>query len=416
MADGSVNTSVLPSGAYLPLAGGTLTGALSGTSASFSSTVTATTGTTGAAIKLTGFTNYGVIEDANAVRRIWFENTGSYRTIFDLPASGNAFQFRTSAGTVLLDLTSTGAATFSSTLQTNGNAFILPTLTGGGAGGGLYLGVFPDTQYTKQAILVERYVGGLGNYGRGSLHFCNRDTADANQPTLADSRMVITSGGDLYANQSTFFGNPAGDPASPNTHTFYSSGYFQSSYLMYLRNGATSPTYTYMADWHFSNSSGRWSSGTGQQFLRCRDDQNRLIIYESGNVQNYNNSYGSLSDIKVKENITDASPKLNDLLKVRIVNYNKIGDKTKQIGVIAQELEQIFPSMIEEIQDTIDVEVEKTDENGITLLDNNGNPILENKIEVLETTTKSVKYSVFVPMLIKSIQELEARVKELEAK
>ena len=36
MADGSVNTSVLPSGAYLPLTGGTLTGALSGTSASFS--------------------------------------------------------------------------------------------------------------------------------------------------------------------------------------------------------------------------------------------------------------------------------------------------------------------------------------------------------------------------------------------
>jgi hypothetical protein len=41
MADGSVNTSVLPSGAYLPLTGGTLTGALSGTTATFSSSVTA---------------------------------------------------------------------------------------------------------------------------------------------------------------------------------------------------------------------------------------------------------------------------------------------------------------------------------------------------------------------------------------
>jgi hypothetical protein len=36
MADGSVNTSVLPSGAYLPLSGGTLTGALNGTSLAFS--------------------------------------------------------------------------------------------------------------------------------------------------------------------------------------------------------------------------------------------------------------------------------------------------------------------------------------------------------------------------------------------
>jgi hypothetical protein len=40
MADGSVNTSVSPTGAYLPLSGGTLTGALSGTSATFTGTGT----------------------------------------------------------------------------------------------------------------------------------------------------------------------------------------------------------------------------------------------------------------------------------------------------------------------------------------------------------------------------------------
>lgn len=40
MADGSVNTSVLASGAYLPLAGGTLTGTLNGTSANFTNNVT----------------------------------------------------------------------------------------------------------------------------------------------------------------------------------------------------------------------------------------------------------------------------------------------------------------------------------------------------------------------------------------
>ena len=33
-----------------------------------------------------------------------------------------------------------------------------------------------------------------------------------------------------------------------------------------------------------------------------------------------------------------------------------------------------------------------------------------------ETLYKGVKYSVFVPILIKAIQELEARVKELENK
>ena len=102
-----------------------------------------------------------------------------------------------------LTITSTGAATFSSTIQTNGNVYILPTLTGGGAGGGLYLGVYPDTQYSKQAILVERYKSASGNYGRGSLHFCNRDTADANLPTLADSKMIITSDGNVLIGTGT---------------------------------------------------------------------------------------------------------------------------------------------------------------------------------------------------------------------
>jgi hypothetical protein len=113
---------------------------------------------------------------------------------------------------------------------------------------------------------------------------------------------------------------------------------------------------------------------------------NRLIIWGNGNVVNTNNSYGAISDIKLKENIVDATPKLDKLNQVRIVNYNMIGEEQKQLGVIAQELEQIFPSMVDESPDR----------------DKEGND--------LGTTTKSVKYSVFVPMLIKAIQELKAIV------
>jgi hypothetical protein len=109
-------------------------------------------------------------------------------------------------------------------------------------------------------------------------------------------------------------------------------------------------------------------------------------IYANGNIQNLNNSYGALSDAKLKENIVDATPKLDDLMKVKVRNYNLIGDKTKQIGVVAQELETVFGGLVEESNDT----------------DREGN--------VLGTTTKGVKYSVFVPMLIKAIQELNAKV------
>ena len=116
----------------------------------------------------------------------------------------------------------------------------------------------------------------------------------------------------------------------------------------------------------------------------------RIKIYSNGNIQNSNNSYGQLSDINLKENIVDATPKLDEINQVRVVNFNYIDDvdeetnvPNKQIGVIAQEVEQIFPGMVYECGDT-------------------------------ETPTKSVKYSVFVPMLIKAVQELTQEVQTLK--
>ena len=91
-------------------------------------------------------------------------------------------------------------------------------------------------------------------------------------------------------------------------------------------------------------------------------------------------------------------------MKVKIRNYNLIGDDKKQIGVIAQELEDVFPNMIDESIDFEDKEI--TDEEG---------NVSTEKID-LGTTTKSVKYSVFVPMLIKAIQELKADNDSLKAR
>ena len=121
-----------------------------------------------------------------------------------------------------------------------------------------------------------------------------------------------------------------------------------------------------------------------------------FYVWSNGNVQNINNSYTAISDIKLKENIVDATPKLDDLMKVKIKNYNLIGTDLKQIGVVAQELEDVFPNLIDEHQD------KGKDENG--------------KQIDLETTTKSVKYSVFVPILIKAIQELKAEIEILKNK
>jgi hypothetical protein len=135
-----------------------------------------------------------------------------------------------------------------------------------------------------------------------------------------------------------------------------------------------------------------YTGNTSGWFVRGGDSSfYRFYIYSNGNMANANNSYGAISDAKLKENVTDATPKLEKLNQVRIVNFNIKGDEQKQLGVIAQELEQIFPGMVDESPDR----------------DAEGND--------LGTTTKSVKYSVFVPMLIKAMQEQQAIIEQLKA-
>jgi hypothetical protein len=144
-------------------------------------------------------------------------------------------------------------------------------------------------------------------------------------------------------------------------------------------------------------------NATANRFIDCIGNAtSRFIVYSNGNVVNTNNSYGAISDVKLKESIVDASPKLADLMQVKVRNYNLKADPThKQLGVIAQELETIFPAMVEQSPDT----------ENVTEIDEDGNNIVKNVLT--GTYTKSVKYSVFVPMLIKAIQEQQALITAL---
>ena len=137
------------------------------------------------------------------------------------------------------------------------------------------------------------------------------------------------------------------------------------------------------------------AAGTDFTLFRGVSNSSTIVfnVFGNGNVTNTNNSYAGISDVKLKENIVDATPKLANLMQVKVRNYNLKSDPSfKQIGVIAQELETIFPTLVEETKDS----------------DVKGND--------LGTTTKSVKYSVFVPMLIKAMQEQQAIIESLKAR
>ena len=116
-----------------------------------------------------------------------------------------------------------------------------------------------------------------------------------------------------------------------------------------------------------------------------------ISIYNNGNIQNANNSYGSLSDIKLKENIFDAGSQWDDLKALQVRKYNfKEGQTHTQIGLIAQEVELVSPGLVSESPDR----------------DAEGND--------LGTVTKSVNYSVLYMKAVKALQEAMERIEVLE--
>jgi hypothetical protein len=125
-----------------------------------------------------------------------------------------------------------------------------------------------------------------------------------------------------------------------------------------------------------------------------------LIFHYDGDLE-INGTYTPSSDEKLKENIVDANTTslVSDFQKIRFVNFNMIRDerKLKKLGVIAQNIKEIYPSCV----------VERT------IMDNSSNVIdsyLSVKYEVLY-----LKSCLLVQHLLKENESLKTRVTNLES-
>jgi hypothetical protein len=106
-----------------------------------------------------------------------------------------------------------------------------------------------------------------------------------------------------------------------------------------------------------------------------------------GNWYLYGNGTTSYSsDQRLKKNIESARDGyLEDLCRLRVVKYNwnaSLQSASKEIGLIAQEVEQVFPGLVQD----------------------DANPVTEGD----DTAYKQLKQSVLPFMLLKAIQELKA--------
>jgi hypothetical protein len=111
-------------------------------------------------------------------------------------------------------------------------------------------------------------------------------------------------------------------------------------------------------------------------------NQAKFEVRADGDVLSRTNSFSGFSDARYKDNIAPARDYLDDLRDVEVVTFNWQGSEQKLLGVTAQQIQTIFPSMVAK------------DEDG----------------------TLSVRYSVFVPMLVTAVQSLADQVDDLRSR
>jgi hypothetical protein len=97
----------------------------------------------------------------------------------------------------------------------------------------------------------------------------------------------------------------------------------------------------------------------------------------------YGGTLNAASDRRIKKDIANTSYGLKEILQLRPVDYKLISNNENEIGFIAQELKQVLPTVVNGIEGDLE------------------------KGELL-----SVKYQNLIPVLTKSIQELNAQKNE----
>ena len=145
-------------------------------------------------------------------------------------------------------------------------------------------------------------------------------------------------------------------------------------------------------------------------FLTCVDSSAvRMRLYSDGDLINHDNSYGAISDERIKQDIVDATSQWDDIKALKIRHYKKKDDVVtykdkaqKELGVIAQELEASGMNGLVKPEVTYkdyDADVR----NGI---------VKEGDVK----DYKSVKYSILYMKAIKALQEAQTRIETLETK
>jgi hypothetical protein len=163
---------------------------------------------------------------------------------------------------------------------------------------------------------------------------------------------------------------------------------------MHIKNSTTGTPYGIASQF-----TGASPNNTSQYFYVAYDapaSSTKFVVYSNGNVANVNNSYGAISDVKLKENIVDSGSQWDDIKALRVRKYSMKSDNLdapNQLGVIAQELEDAGMNGL--VFETPDQDFDTKEDLG--------------------TVTKQVNYSILYMKAVKALQEAMDRIETLEA-
>jgi hypothetical protein len=221
-------------------------------------------------------------------------------------------------------------------------------------------------------------------------------------------RMRITSGGYFKASDTgVYFG------ATGLYHEIRNSTNNQSLLVFSTNASQTNDCFAVVADRNTTN-----NTYYAIVYYNDGSDTYRFRVADSGNVTNTNNSYGAISDVKLKQDIVDAASQWDDIKNLRVRKFHWKSDPGGflQMGLVAQEAELVSPGLIDEHPDYEEVEVPVLDDEGNPVLNEDGTPQVTKERNALGTTTKAIKYSVLYMKAVKALQEAMERIETLEAK
>jgi hypothetical protein len=222
MADGSVNTSVLPSGAYLPLTGGTLTGTLNGTTATFSGTVSSIVTSGGTSFRVVNSVNsraWSLVPSTNGAESdlwLYYGGTGT-GTKVSFVNNGNVLIGSTTDSGELLQVNGTSkftgalsgtSATFSSGLIVSNTSDVYPEFKTSAADADAFLG-FSNTGDGNNAW-------GIGRRNTGEFWITNF-TGNFNSGTRTTPFQIATTGAATFSSTLDTAGNITSTVGATNT-------------------------------------------------------------------------------------------------------------------------------------------------------------------------------------------------------